>query len=418
MLQLKSYKDIVFPEGFLWGTATAGMQIEGNNCSYHDNPKTAPKFAYGGVPYQMAGKACNSYEMYEDDIQLLKDMNLTAYRMSIEWSRIEPEEGQFDETSIQHYVTVLKRLKEENIKVILTLHHVSHPVWFHELDAFKTMNNMYFWERYIHKVIPIYKEFADYFIVINELNICFEYSELERMNMLQYHARGYHIIKEYCNKPVSSTLSFSFKEPFRGQFDYPDKVLADYLDFTENEFFIHAIKTGEIIMPFHDSVYMPELKGTCDFWALNTYVRQLINSRSKDVRFDYYNATHFDALEKPFFSDEICPEVILKMLLRFNDRPIMITENGIACTDDKYRIEYIASALQAMKQGIDMGVNVIGYLHWSLMDNWEWGTNMPTFGLSSVDKITFKRVIKPSGYFYAEIAKNNTMTQKLICEYI
>ncbi|MEG0367004.1 MAG: family 1 glycosylhydrolase, partial [Coprobacillus sp.] len=321
MLQLKSYKDITFPEDFLWGAATAGMQIEGNNCSYHDNPETAPKFAYGGVPYQMAGKACNSYELYEDDIQLLKDMNLVAYRMSIEWSRIEPKEGHFDEESIQHYVTVLKRLKEENIKVILTLHHVSHPVWFHKKDAFKTMDNLSVWERYIHKVIPIYKDYVDYFIVLNELNICFEYSEVERINMLQYHARGYHIIKEYCDKPVSSSLSFSFKEPFRGKFDYPDKVLADYLDFTENEFFIHAIKTGEIIMPFHDSIYMPKLKGTCDFWALNTYVRQLINSRSKDVRFDYYNATHFDALEQPFFSDEICPEIILKMLLRFNDRP-------------------------------------------------------------------------------------------------
>lgn len=417
MIDLKTYKDINFPKEFLWGAATAGQQIEGDNCSYHDDIEIAPKFAYGGVPYQMANKACNSYVMYEDDIQLLKDMNLSAYRLSIEWSRIEPEEGQFNEEAIQHYVTVLKRLKEENIKVILTLHHVSHPVWFHKRNAFKTMDNMDVWKRYIHKVIPIYKDFVDYFIVINELNICFEYSEQERINMLQYHAKGYHIIKEYCDIPVSSTLSFSFKEPFRGQFDYPDKILAEYIDFTENEFFIHAIKTGEIIMPFHDAIYMPELKGTCDFWALNTYVRQLINARSKDVRFDYYNATHFDALEKPFFSDEICPEIMLKMLLRFNDRPIMITENGIACNDDKRRIEYISSMFQAMKQGIDMGASLIGYLHWSLIDNWEWGTSMPTFGLASVDKVTFKRTIKPSGHFYGEIAKANSLSQELIKKY-
>ena len=82
-----------------------------------------------------------------------------------------------------------------------------------------------------------------------------------------------------CVTPVSSTLSFSFKEPFRGKFDYPDKIMADYIDYIENEFFIHAIKTGEIVMLFHDAIYMPKLKNTCDFWALNTYIRQMINSR-------------------------------------------------------------------------------------------------------------------------------------------
>lgn len=417
MIDLKEYPDITFPDEFLWGAATAGQQIEGNNCSYHDNKETAPKFAYGGISYQMAGKACNSYEMYEDDIQLLKDMNLNAYRMSLEWSRIEKEEGIFDEKEIQHYLHILQRLKEENIKVILTLHHVSHPVWFHQKGAFHTMDNMDVWERYIRKVVPIYMDYVDYFLVINELNICFEYSEEERINMLQYHARGYHIIKEYCNKPVSSTLSFSFKEPMRGQFDRADQVLADYIDYTENEFFIHAIKTGEIVMPFHDAIYMPELKDTCDFWALNTYVRQLINARSKDVRFDNYTATHFKALDMPFFSDEIHPEIMLKMLMRFNDRPIMITENGIAVKDDQKRIVYISAMLEAMKQGMDLGATVIGYLHWSLMDNWEWGTYFPTFGLATVDKDTFKRTIKPSGHFYGEIAKNNALTQELIQKY-
>ena len=417
MIDLKEYPDITFPDNFLWGAATAGQQIEGNNCSYHDNEETAPQFAYGGIPYQMAGKACNSYAMYEDDIQLLKDMNLNAYRMSLEWSRIEKEEGVFDEKEIQHYLHILQRLKEENIKVILTLHHVSHPVWFHQKGAFHTMDNIDVWERYIRKVVPIYMDYVDYFLVINELNICFEYSEEERINMLQYHARGYHIIKEYCDKPVSSTLSFSFKEPFRGQFDRADQVLADYIDYTENEFFIHAIKTGEIVMPFHDAIYMPELKDTCDFWALNTYVRQLINARSKDVRFDSYTATHFNALDMPFFSDEIHPEIMLKMLMRFNDRPIMITENGIAVKNDQKRVIYISAMLEAMKQGMDLGATVIGYLHWSLMDNWEWGTYFPTFGLASVDQETFKRTIKPSGRFYGEIAKNNALTQELIQKY-
>lgn len=418
MIDLFEYPDIKFPDNFLWGVATAGQQIEGNNCSYHDDISHAPSFAYGGLPYQMADKACNSYEMYNEDIALIKKMNLGIYRMSLEWSRIEPQEGKFNKDAIAHYLAVLKRLQEEKIKVCLTLHHVSHPVWFHEKGAFKTINNMEVWKRYIDTVVPIYQDYVDYWLVINEMNLAFEYSEEERINMLQYHATGYHTIKKYNDKPVSSTLSYSFKVPFRGQYDTPDRIMADYIDYTENEFFIHAIKTGEIVMPFKDAVYMPELKDTCDFWALNTYIRQLINSRKKEFRFDTYNATHFKALDKPFFTEEICPEIMLQMLMRFNDRPIMITENGIAVNDDRLRIVYIAAMLQAMKQGMDLGANVIGYLHWSLLDNWEWGTYHPIFGLASVDKETYKRTLKPSGYFYGDIARSNSLNQVIIRKHL
>ena len=236
--------------------------------------------------------------------------------------------------------------------------------------------------------------------------------------MLQYHARGYHIIKKYSNAPVSSTLSYSMKEPFRGRYDKADCVMADYIDYVENEFFIHAIKTGEIVMPFHDAVYVPEVKDTCDFWALNTYVRQFINSRKKAFRFDNYQATHFHALSKPFFSEEICPDIMIEMLMRFKDKPIMITENGIAVEDDHIRIVYLAAMLQAMKQGMDLGAQVIGYLHWSLLDNWEWGTYHPTFGLATVDSETFDRKLKQSGQFYGDIAKNNCLDQKIIRTYM
>lgn len=418
MIDIKQYPNIDFPEGFLWGAATAGQQVEGNNLSYHDDPAYAPSHAYGGVPYEMAGKTCNSYEMYESDIALLKEMNLSIYRMSIEWARIEPTEGVFDEGALLHYKDVLKKLKEANIQVCLTIHHVSHPVWFHKRGHFKSMENAGVWERFIRKVVPVYQEYVDYWIVLNELNLAFEYSIDERINMLQYHARGYHAIKEFSQKPVSSTLSYSFKTPFRGQFDYPDKVMADYIDYIENEFFIHAIKTGEIVMPFHDAIYMPELKGTCDFWALNTYIRQMINSRKKEFRFDEYTATHFRDLDRPFFTEEICPDIMLQMVMRFNDRPIMITENGIACKDDSLRIIYIAAMLQALKQGMELGADVFGYIHWSLMDNWEWGTYNPTFGLASVDPLTFKRTMKPSGLFYGEIAKNNGFTQDIVSGFI
>lgn len=414
MINILEYKDIQFPNDFMWGATTAGQQVEGNNNSFYDDITTAPKYAYGGAPYLMAGKACNSYEMYKEDTDLLKQMHLNTYRMSLEWSRIEPEEGVFNEEAIQHYVNVLKHLKDSHIKVCLTLHHNSHPVWFHKLGAFKTMDNINYFLRYVEKVVPIFDRYVDYWLIINEMNIIFEYTIEESINLLQYHAKAYHAIKKYSSKPVSSPMSYADKKPMRGDLDQPDRIMAEYIDYMENEFFLHAIRTGEIVVPFHDAIIMPELKDTCDFWAVNVYTRQLINSRKKMFRFDRYEASSIHALDVPYFSDDICPEVMYHCLNRLRDKEVLITENGIACKNDQYRVVYIASMLQAVKQAMDEGVKVIGYLHWSLLDNWEWGTYVPTFGLASVDHETFERKLKPSAYFYGDIVKKDALTQEVI----
>ena len=212
-------------------------------------------------------------------------------------------------------------------------------------------------------------------------------------------------------------MNYAEKKPMRGVTDKPDQIMADYIDYMENEFFLHAIRTGEIVVPFHDAVYMPELKDTCDFWAVNVYTRQLINSRKEMFRFDRYEASSIHSLDVPFFSDDICPEVVFLCLNRLKDKPVLITENGIACKNDKYRVIYIACVLQAVKQAIEYGVKVLGYLHWSLLDNWEWGTYTPTFGLASVNHETYERTLKPSGYFYGEIVENNALTLDIIKKY-
>lgn len=417
MINILEYDDITFPKDFLWGVTTAGEQVEGNNNSQYDDPSTAPKGAYGGVPYQFAGKACNSYEMYEDDIKLIKQMNLNTYRMSLEWSRIEPAEGQFNEEAIEHYRKVLKALKDNGIKVALTLHHNSHPVWFEKAGAFRTMDNLKYWLRFVGKVVPIYDDLVDFWLTLNEINIVFEYTTEEGINLLQYHAKAYQLIKSLSKKPVSLPLNYAQKEPMRGTYDTADRIMSEYIDYMEIEFFLHAIRTGEIVVPFHDAIVMPELKDSVDFWAINVYVRQLINSRKKMFRFDMYKASRVHALSVPHFSDEICPEVIYRALHRLSDKPILITENGMATTNDHYRIIYIAATLQAVHQAMEDGVQVMGYLHWSLLDNWEWGTYTPAFGLASVDHDTFKRTLKPSGHFYGEIAKEGKLTHDIISRY-
>ena len=412
MINIKDYEDVVFPTDFLWGVSTAGQQIEGNNNSFYDDEETAPK----KPGYVMAGKACNSYNMYEEDIQLIKAMHLNTYRMSLEWSRIEPVEGEFNQEAIEHYHKVLSSLKREGIQVALTLHHNSHPVWFEKKKAFHTMDNLDYWLSYVKLVVQEYDQYVDYYLTLNEINIVFEYSRDEGINLLQYHAKAYQLIKQYSTKPVSLPLNYAQKQPMRA-YDEADQLMAQYIDYMEQGFFINAIRTGEIVVPEHDALMIPELKDSVDFWAINVYTRQLINSRKKLFRFDHYNATHFHSSDEPFFSDEICPEVIYNALHRLSDKPILITENGIATTHDRYRIIYIASMLQAIHQAMDEGVKVLGYFHWSLLDNWEWGSYMPKFGLATYDHETYKRTLKKSGKFYGAIAKEGKLTQDIIQQF-
>ncbi|ADQ08048.1 glycoside hydrolase family 1 [Caldicellulosiruptor hydrothermalis 108] len=420
MLDIFQYPEVKFPDSFLWGASTAGEQVEGNNCSQFDVKEFAPeKAVFSGEPYQMPGMACNSYILYEEDIKLLKEMNLNLYRMSIEWCRIEPEKGKYDEKVLKHYISILSRLKEEKINICLTLHHFSHPVWFHKEGAFKSLDNLKDWERYLEYLIPKIAEYVDFWIVINELNLRYVYPTIEeRLNAIYYHALGYHIIKKYSDKPVSSAHSYAEKHPKRGKHDKLDRLMAEYIDYIENEFFFHAIRTGEITAPFYDAKYVPDIKMTCDFWAVNTYVRHIIDGRKKDYLTDFYRATHFKALDTPFYTEEIWPELMIFMLMRLKDKPILITENGIAVRDDRFRIVYLAAMLQSVYEAIEMGSEVIGYCHWSLLDNWEWGSFEPTFGLAAVDRKTFERRLKNSGKFYGEIAKNNGYNQEILRRYL
>jgi beta-glucosidase len=414
MIDLFEYPASRFPDDFLFGAATAGQQIEGNNKSYHDDPRFQPERMYTGAKWVPAGKAADSYNRYEEDIDLLKQLHLNSYRMSIEWARIEPEEGCFDEKEIEHYRTILQRLKEEGISTIVTLHHVSHPVWFHEKNAFETMDNLPYFLRYVDRVVPEYKDLVDYWLVLNELNIPFEYSIQERTNMLQYHAHAYHHIKAVCDTPVSSTLSYAAKQPYRQGFDEPDALMAKWMDWNEIGFFLHAVRTGEIVFPYQDAVYCPQLKDSMDFWAVNIYVRHLVNSRKAWPIADHYTATHFKALQQgEIYTEEIHPDIMIEMLMRLKDKPVFITENGMATDNEKRRMEYIAAMLTAIKQGMDMGANVIGYLHWSLLDNWEWGSYEPLFGLASVGEDGM-RTLKKGALFYGDIAKEKALTPEII----
>ena len=411
MYNIFALTDFKFPKGFLWGSATAAHQIEGNNI--HSHHWVAEQ---NGEFEEISGMACNSWELYPDDVRLLKELKHQVYRMSVEWARIEPREGEWCEEAIEHYVKELKLLKENGIKVCLTLFHFTEPEWFYQKGTFNKRENIKYFERYAEKVVPYFAKYVDMWTVLNEINGGTDRAEF-KINAVIAHARGYHIIKKYSDSPVSTAHAFMLQYPQR-PFDKLDNIMAKYRDYMFNEFFFHAIRTGEINYPDRDAEYIPELKDSADYWAINIYTRTMVDSRRADMRGKRYISKKLNMIDRKFYLDEMYPEGVTACLERLKDKPVYITENGCAAYDDNYRIVYISLYLSALKDAIDNGVDVRGYMYWSLIDNFEWGSYAPRFGLAAVDRKSFERTIKPSGRFYKEIIEENGFSQEILRKYL
>lgn len=418
MTDVFSIKEFSFPEGFLWGSATAGHQIEGNNI--HSNQWQIEQDHLKEDPNaEMSGMACNHYNMVEEDVQMLCDLGHQAFRMSVEWARIEPEEGVFDEEATDHYVRELALLKEKGIKTFVTLVHLCVPQWFAEKGDFSNIENLKYFERYVNYIVPKISPYVDFWNVINEFNLGSSQKKLDfKYNSVFFHARGYHLIKQYSNSPVSSAHAL-VQYCGKRQNDVFDVTMQHYYDIINHEFFFHAMRTGELVLPHKDGVFNKELKDAVDFWSINCYTREMIDARCANFSSKRYPFTETRMLPGDFYLDEFYPECMYHNLTRLIDKPVYITENGCSCYDDDFRLVYLTEYLCALSEAIKAGVDVRGYLYWSLMDNYEWGSYIPKFGLVDVDREhDFKRTPKPSAYFYKEIIENNGFKPEMLKKYL
>ena len=204
MLNIHNYPDITFPENFIWGSATAAHQIEGDDIhsiNWRDQTEHPERFIHH------SGKACDSYRLYTEDVELLKSLGHQAYRFSIPWSRIEPEEGNFCQEAVNHYIDLLRLLKEAGIKTFVTLSHGSDPAWFWDKGGFGDRNALHYFERYVDFIVPKLEKNVDYWMTVNEINImqrpgCDTFDL--RKNYMICHGRAYRIIKKYSAKPVGA----------------------------------------------------------------------------------------------------------------------------------------------------------------------------------------------------------------------
>lgn len=411
MFDVFSIPENKLPDGFLWGSGYAGHQVEGNNINsqWWANESL-------GMYDEVSGAACNSYELWEKDVDIARDLELKAFRTSVEWSRIEPSEGIFSPDALDHYVRFFARLKSCGIKVFATLVHFSVPLWFDKLGSFANPDNRKYFERYLEYVVPKLAPYVDFWNVLNEFNL---QSADFKLGAARFHALGYHIIKKYSEAPVSSAHALVLYTPKR-RYDHFDNVMADYIDLCNHEFFFHAVRTGELLYPFRDGIYLPELKGSVDYWSINTYVRDMIDARVSSGFGTRYDFAKMKMIDRDFYLEEFDPECIVSNLSRLNDLPIYITENGVACKDDRFRIVFLAEYITALCEAIKLGADVKGYLYWSLIDNFEWGSYKPTFGLYGVDFESgdFARTQKPSAAFYRDIIRENGISAELVKKHL
>ena len=414
MLGIFSMKDeIRFPKNFVWGSATAGHQIEGGNI--HSSNWHREQEEHYPEP---SGQACNFWNLWKEDFALLSELEHRMFRMSIEWSRIEPEEGRHDEKALKRYLAMFEELKRRGCRLFLTLHHFSHPQWFQEKGEFRKRENVVFFLRHLEYLVPKIAQYVDLWSIFNEFNNGDSLELYDRKaNCLFAHARAAALIRNWSKAPISTAHAMCPYQPHDPEDEF-DVARTRIRNWVINDFFYHAIRTGEILFPYRNGEVIDGLKHSCDFWAINYYPRHFVTARTADGNAPRYECHRIRPINRDFYLEEFYPQGLVDGLCRLRDLPIWITENGFCCDDDRLRILYLARHLQAVSEAIERSCDVRGYLYWSLFDNYEWTSFVPRFGMVGVDFKTFRRTPKPTAYFYREIIRNNAMSRELLLHYL
>lgn len=425
-----------FPRGFFWGAATSAHQVEGNNhndwsqwekANAERLAKVAPAFYKTRVPNwssfedqardpdnYISGAAADHYNRYSEDIKIMADLGLHAYRFSIEWSRIEPQEGKFNQDAIDHYRKVIRTLRDKGLEPFVTLHHFTNPIWLVQKDGWLNPSFPHYFARYAEFVGAQFSKDVKYWITINESESYLlgrylrlrsaptwpwpdwpdserslqKYSKAKK-NMVKAHKAAYAAIKR-----ISPQVQVGFSHAmvyFEPQ-NFLVKPLVAFLNRAGGAGFLNKVRHHQ------------------DFIGVNYYPRILVRIRGLNpVKFFI---TDPEAKDITDFGLEIYPPGIYKVTqsVKHYNVPIYITENGIADSQDHRRGDFISQHLRWLHRSIEDGADVRGYFYWSLLDNFEWSAGFwPQFGLVSVDRNTMQRLVRPSAKIYGQIAVANAI---------
>lgn len=400
-----------FPTGFYWGAATASYQVEGGI----ENNDWAAAARQGRVP--ICGLACDHYHRYEEDFDLARSLGHNAHRLSIEWSRIEPEEGKFDEREIEHYRDVLEALRARGLEPFVTLWHFTLPQWFSERGGFERKDAPALFARYCAFVADRLGEHCHFVSTMNEPNVSgsdgwlrgswppfkrFSLTDLVAItnsgrDLKQAADRSFknlwlylRVMKNLARAHNAAYASIKKKRP-----ELDVSLVKHVILFEANANPLNRLRAA-LANYFWTRIFMRRTYRHCDSIGLNYYFHKKFGDK--------------ETYEKTDMDWDIYPEGVegaLRMLARYG-KPLFVAEAGLADAADRWRTDYIKRQVAAIWRVVSDGIEVRGHMYWSLLDNYEWALGYEKrFGLIEVNFETLERRVRPSAYEYEKICRQN-----------
>ncbi|HLF28757.1 MAG TPA: glycoside hydrolase family 1 protein [Anaerolineae bacterium] len=435
---------LYFPKGFKWGCATSPYQTEGENTN---SDWWAWEQGEGHIAGgQKSGKSCDWWgDGFLTDLEWMARLNNNAQRLGVEWSRIEPKEGAFDDAALERYRFMLKSLRERGIEPLVTLHHFSNPIWIAERGGWETPEILPLFERYVTKVVERLKDLCDFWITINEpmIHAALGYlqaagdgvrhqttfppgkNDLKLMlnvveNMLLGHAGAYHTLHRLQPEArVGIAHNMAYLEPANPRSPF-DRFFTGVHERLVNRGMAEAVLYGRIPR-LVGSRRVRALRNSVDFIGLDYYTRELVkfDRQAADSGFSRRLQNRAGEMSDGNYG-EVYPRGLYHLLRRLGryGKPLYITENGIPDHDDDRRPAFLINHLKQVWHAINENVPVLGYYHWTLTDNFEWaeGWNL-RFGLIELDPETCTRTLRKSGELYAEICQANLLNTDMVSRY-
>ena len=405
---------IEFPKDFFWGAATSSYQVEGHNV----NADWWPWEARAGK--EQSGAACRHYELYQQDFDLAAGLNHNAHRLSIEWSRVEPVEGKFSQKELAHYRDVILALKERGIEPIVTLHHFTNPLWFARRGGWLNRSSPEYFLRYVEKVTVALADLVRFWVTINEPMVYVYHSFylgdwppqkkslLKTMSvtgsLVRAHIRAYRLIHGiYRRKNLTApyvSIAHNVQAFVPGNASFRSRISAYIRDRWYNFAILNKLVR----------------RRSLDFIGINYYTRSLVEPANWGLRSMLVDTCGRSTLKKNSMGWDIFPEGLYELLARLKvyRLPVFILENGICTGDDALRWEFIRGHLKCLAQAMEQGVKVLGYIYWSLLDNFEWDKGFaPRFGLIEVDYGNYQRKARKSAVRFSRVCANGILEDEI-----
>jgi beta-glucosidase len=385
-----------FPEGFLFGTATAAHQVEGGNTNNdwwvfeHDSSS-------GCV--ESSGDACDSFHRWREDVALVADLGLKAYRFSVEWSRIEPSEGEWSIAMLDHYRRICAACVGRGIQPVVTLHHFTTPIWLSKRGGWESRDAPERFARFVARVVAHLGDLIGMACTINEPNIVsvMGYTLGEFPPGLKNELGRHRAV----NEAMIRAHHLGVEALNSGPGDFPVGMTLAMSELVAEE---GGEKMRDAARELMEDVFLRELRDD-DFVGVQCYTRTRFGPRG--------TLGPEPGVAPTQMGYEYWPQVVEHTLRRAADVtgiPVVVTENGVATEDDKERVAYMRDALSGLHRCIEDQIDVRGYFAWSLMDNFEWNLGYrPKFGLCALDRETFERRPKPSAFFFGEVSKRGEL---------